>query len=103
MATKLSLCSDRLISELSHLQRIERFRKMIVRCQEQNLQETLLDILAFLYKRDNRVAMVEADTTKYCLAAQNGLLTYNGKFGIIDNRYYKRAHEAPSVVVQSLT
>ena len=89
LATKLSLCADRLISELSHLQRVELFRKMIIRCQQQNFNDTLLDLLAFLYKRDYRIAIIDSDDSKNWLKAKSALLTYNGKWGIIDHSCYK--------------
>jgi hypothetical protein len=49
LGSRLSLCADRLISEMNRLQRTELFRKMIIRCQEQKLHEALLDILAFSF------------------------------------------------------
>ena len=89
LASKLSLCADRLFSELSHLQRVELFRNMLIRCQEQKLDDTLLDILTFLYKRDYRIACIESDDSKYWLSTKHALLTYNGKWGIIDHSCYK--------------
>jgi hypothetical protein len=102
LATKLSLCADRLISELTHLQRVELFRKMIIRCQEDNLHDTLLDILAFLYKRDYRITVLESDDAKHWLSAKSALLTYNGKWGIIDHSCYKGLLKHPELLCKAL-
>ena len=102
LGSRLSLCADRLISEMNHLQRTELFRKMIIRCQEQKLHETLLDILAFLFRRDYRITMVDADNTNYWMHALNGLLTYNGPFGIIDSRCYKGLLMHPQLLCKAL-
>ena len=102
LATKLSLCADRLISELSHLQRVELFRKMIIRCQQQDLKDTLLDLLAFLYSRDYRIAIIESDDSKNWLKAKCALLTYNGKWGIIDHSCYKGLLKHPQLLCKAL-
>ena len=102
LATQLSLCADLLISELSHLQRVEIFRKMIIRCQDHKLNDALLDPLAFLYERDYRIAIIEFEGMKCWLTATCVLLTYNGKWGIIDHSYYKGLMKPPQLSCKAL-
>ena len=99
---KLSLCADRLFAELNHLQRVELFRKMIIRCQDQKLDDTLLDILTFLYKRDYRIACIESDDSRFWLNTKHALLTYNGKWGIIDHSCYKGLMKHPQLLCKAL-
>ena len=103
MGTKISLCADKLISELTPLQTMELFRKMIVRCQQQQLHESLLDILGWLSHHPNKMWKNECDTRDAWMHAKTGLLTYNGVFGVISSTYYKGLMKRPKLLCKALS
>ena len=62
---------------------------MIIRWQEHQLLETLLDKLVWLKRRDYKATQIDSDTKDLWMRAKSGLLTYNGNFGLVSSKCHK--------------
>ena len=73
-----------------------------MKCEAEQKQETKMDVLAWLYQKDFKSTYEEADNSKEWLKCQNGLLTYQGDFGLVDTPALQALIEKPYVLALCL-